>query len=168
MGLGTGRASDACPFGVGCKNNATAGKALVGYALPGTDFAVEGIYTHLGTFRERSAAYNADTKIDMFGVGGAWRPQFGSGFGGVVRAGLAYADVKTTYLPSSQPSQGVPSVTDSFTRSNDAWHSYVGLGATYAVTTSLRLEADLDWARVNGTNAVGNVHAFMLGATYGF
>ncbi len=167
-GLGAGHASDACPFGTGCKDNAPAGKALVGFAFPGTDFAVEGIYTHLGTARERSARGNADTKIDMFGIGGAWRPQLGAGWGGVMRGGLAYASVKTTLSQSSQPSQGIPGVVGSGSYSNDAWHPYVGIGASYAVTPNLRLEADLDVTRVGGTNAVGNVHTFMLGATYGF
>ena len=166
LGLGIGNATAACPFGSNCKDNAPAGKALVGFAFPGTDFAVEGIYTHLGTFRERAAAGNANVKIDMIGVGGAWRPQFGAGWGGVVRAGLAYADVKTSLSPPSQPPQGMPPYAGSY--SNDAWHPYVGIGATYAVTPSLRLEADLDATRVGGTNAVGNLHAFTLGATYGF
>ena len=168
LSLGVGNASGTCPFGSGCKDNAPAGKALIGFAFPGTDFAVEGIYTRLGTFRERSSLGNADARVDMFGVGGAWRPQFGAGWGGVVRAGLAYADVKTSISPSSQPSQGVPGVTQAGSYTNDAWHPYVGVGATYAVTPKLRLEADLDATRVGGTHAVGNVHAFMLGATYGF
>jgi len=166
LGLGIGNTTAACPFGSSCKDNAPAGKALVGFAFPGTDFAVEGIYTHLGTFREHAPAGNASVKIDMLGVGGAWRPQFGAGWGGVVRAGIAYADSKTSLTPPSQPPQGLPARDGSY--SNDAWHPYGGVGATYAVTPRLRLEADLDATRVGGTNAVGNVHAFMLGATYGF
>lgn len=168
LSLGSGHASNVCSFGTGCKDNAVAGKALAGYAFAGTDFALEGIYTRLGTFSDRSAQGNADAKIDMFGVGGAWRPQFGAGWGGVVRAGAAYANVKAAFSQSSQAAAGTPVVIHTSSSSNDAWHPYVGIGATYAITPNLRLEADLDATRVGATNAVSTVHAFMLGATYGF
>ncbi len=165
IGIGASHAGDACAFSEGCKDNAAAGKALVGYAFAGTDFAIEGMYNHLGTFKEHSEVDDANAKIDMFGVGGAWRPQFGAGWGGVVRGGIAYSKVKVDY---SQTFLGTPITTTHGSVTDDAWHPYLGLGVTYALTPQVRLVADLDVTRVGARSSTTNVQSLMLGATYGF
>lgn len=166
VGLGIG-ASHACVHtdATGtCTDGGAAGKLLAGYGLPGTDFAIEGVYTRMGSFKGNSSFGNADTRIDSLGVGGAWRPQFGAGWGGVVRGGIAYG---RTRLDSTVVQLGTPITTEHFSSTDDYWKPYLGLGATYAVTANIRLEADLDLTRA-GKRSPTNVNTFMVGATFGF
>lgn len=166
VGVGVG-ASHACVhYGAAgdCADASATGRLLAGYALPGTDFAIEGIYTHLGSFKGNSPFGHVDTKVDTLGVGGAWRPQFGAGWGGVLRGGIAYGKARTDY---TLVQLGTPITTVRGSSSDDYWNPYLGLGATYAVAANIRLEADLDLTRI-GKRAPTNVNSLMLGATFGF
>lgn len=166
VGVGIG-ASHACihyDATGNCTDAGLTGKLWVGYGLPGTDFAIEGIYTHMDSFKGTSPFGNTDVNVDTLGVGGAWRPQFGAGWGGVVRGGVAYGKAKTDYT-FLQP--GTPNTTGHGSTSAAYWQPYVGLGATYAVTANVRLEADLDLTRI-GKHSPTNVNSYMLGATFGF
>ena len=166
VGVGIG-ASHAClHFDAAgtCEDASATAKLLAGYALPGTDFAIEGVYTHMGSFKGTSSFGSADTKVDSLGVGGAWRPQFGAGWGGVVRGGIAYGKAKSDY---TYIQLGTPITTVRVSSSDDYWKPYLGLGATYSVTTNVRLEADLDLTRI-GARSPTNVSSLMLGATFGF
>jgi hypothetical protein len=166
VGLAAGR-TNTCVYGPNgdCTNDATSVKALVGYAWPDTDFAIEGIYTHLGSFKHGSIRGSVDSKIDTLGVGGAWRPQFGAGFGAVLRTGLLVGRARTDYT-NIYPGTPFPSTSSS--HSQDFWQPYVGAGLTYAITPRIRLEADVDVTRVKATNSPTNARSWMLGATYGF
>ena len=124
------------------------------------------MYSSLGTFKGNSQfGGGADVKVDAFGVGGAWRPQFGASWGGVLRGGAAYVKARTNYISVGQSGELVSLFIVS--RPDDSWHPYLGVGATYAVTANLRLEADLDATRI-GTHSPTNVNTVMLGATFGF
>jgi len=169
VGIGLG-ASHTCINTYGdsrCADDGVAGKALVGYAWPGTDFAIEGIYSHLGNFRRSWDAGKVDFKIDTLGVGGAWRPQFGpSGWGGVVRAGIEYGTVKGRHTQVGPDHSG----SSVFTSDDGAWQPYLGGGVTYAITPRIKLEGDLDVTRVraNGLHSNTAVASAMLGVTFGF
>jgi hypothetical protein len=166
VGIGIG-AANACVHYDSTGNCADAGaaaKLLLGYALPGTDFAYEGIYTHLGSFKGTSPFGSADVQVDTVGVGGAWRPQFGAGWGGIVRGGVAYGQRKADY---TSVLLGTPITTVHGSSKDDYWVPYLGVGATYAITSRIRLEADLDFSRI-GKRSPTNVNSVMLGATFGF
>lgn len=167
LGVGIG-ASQSCihyyDASGGCSDAGATGKLLLGYALPGTDFAIEGVYTHMGSFKGTAPFGDVGTKVDTLGVGGAWRPQFGAGWGGVVRGGFAYGKARTEY---TLVQLGTPITTVHGSTSDDYWKPYLGLGATYAVTSNIRLEAGLDFTRV-GKRSPSNVNSLMLGATFGF
>ena len=166
VGLAAGRTNTCIYDPAGnCSNDATSVKALVGYAWPNTDFAIEGIYTHLGAFKHGSTRGSVDSKIDSIGVGGAWRPQFGGGFGAVVRGGLAVGRARSDY---TYINLGTPITMTSSSHSQDYWQPYVGAGLTYAIVPNVRLEADVDVTRVKATNSPTNARSFMLGATYAF
>jgi opacity protein-like surface antigen len=166
VGVAAGRTNTCIHDPAGeCTNDATSVKALVGYAWPNTDFAIEGIYTHLGAFKHGSSRGSVDSKVDTLGVGGAWRPQFGGGFGAVVRGGLAVGRARTDY---TNIYLGTPITMTSSSHSQDFWQPYVGAGLTYAVASNIRLEADVDVTRVKATNSPTNARSWMLGATYAF
>jgi len=167
IGIGIG-SSNACFHydAVGdCMDDAVAGKLLLGYALAGTDFAIEGAYTHMGSFKGNSTFGSAAVKVDTLGVGGAWRPQFGAGWGGVVRGGVAFGKAK---FDETSIALGTPITTVHTSSSNDYWQPYLGAGVTYAITPKIRLEADLDVTRVKPFSSPINVRTVMLGATFGF
>lgn len=166
VGVAAGRTNTCVHDPAGnCSNDATSVKTLVGYAWPDTDFAIEGIYTHLGSFKHGSTRGSVDSKIDTLGVGGAWRPQFGAGFGAVLRAGLELGRARTDY---TNVYLGTPILSTSSSHSQDFWQPYGGAGLTYAITRNIHLELDVDVTRVKATNSPTNARSWMLGATYGF
>jgi hypothetical protein len=167
VGIGIG-SSNACfhsDVAGTCTDDSVTGKLLLGYALPGTDFAIEGAYTHMGSFKGNSSFGDANVKVDTLGVGGAWRPQFGAGWGGVVRGGVAFGKTK---FDENSIELGTPITTVHTSSSNDYWQPYLGAGVTYAITSTIRLEADLDVTRVKPFSSPINVRTVMLGATFGF
>lgn len=167
VGIGLGKSHSCITFDATgtCTDNSTSGKVVAGYALPGTDFAVEGIYSHLGTFKGDSAMGSVDVKVDTFGVGGAWRPQFNADWGGVARAGLEYGRSRATYTDIVP---GTPVTTTSVAHAQGYWQPYVGAGLTCAITPKIRLEADLDYTRIKVQRTPVGATSWMLGATFGF
>lgn len=151
----------------GCPKDAATVKATVGYTWPGTDFAIEGIVDHLGTFKRDTAAARNDFKVDTLGIGGAWRPQFGAGWGGVLRAGLDYGQVRVSshFYPVTS---GTQPADDSHT--NGSWQPYLGAGLTYAISSNLSLEGGLDFNRVRAGSVGGaqNATSLTIGLNYRF
>ncbi|MGN6528790.1 MAG: outer membrane protein [Burkholderiaceae bacterium] len=147
-----------------CDKNATAVKIYGGYQLPGTPWAGELTYYDLGRYKASGAFGDAHAKGQYWGIGGAYRPDFGNGWGGVARIGAAYGQGKVDYSLAG-------STSGSDTR-ND-WHPYYGLGVNYALTKQVKLEADWDntrlTTRVPGFSAAtSTVNSFTLGASYAF
>jgi len=166
VGLAAGRTNTCIYDPAGnCTDDATSVKALAGYAWPDTDFAIEGIYTHLGAFKHGSPRGSVDSKVDTIGFGGAWRPQFGAGFGAVVRGGIAVGRARSDY---TYINLGTPITMTGASHSQDFWQPYAGAGLTYAIAPHIRVEADVDVTRVKATNSPVNARSFMLGATYAF
>ena len=169
VGIGAG-ATHAClrtDATGGCTKDAATVKAVVGYTWPGTDFAIEGIVDHLGTLKHDTSVARNEAKVDTFGIGGAWRPQFGAGWGGVLRAGIDYGQVRmtTNFLPVTSGTQPA-----NYAHTNGSWQPYVGAGLTYAITSNLSLEADLDFNRVRAGSFGGATTAtgLAIGLTFKF
>jgi hypothetical protein len=170
VGIALGTSHSCVSFDVvgRCADNATTAKALVGYTLPGTDFAIEGIYDHLGTFKGTSQVGGPlDVTVQTFGVGGAWRPQFGAGWGGVVRGGVQYGKSRSN---GTTFQLGTPITLVGVSTSQHFVQPYAGAGVSYAITPRIRLEADLDFTRIKGAgnNQPENAASYLLGATFGF
>src|ERR1700712_900976 len=93
IGAGVSHANQGCGAGAAtgatdhCDKNDTAIKLYGGYQLPGTPWAGELTYYDLGKFKGTGTAARTDTKDSYWGLGGAYRPSFGSGWGGVARVG---------------------------------------------------------------------------------
>jgi len=148
-----------------CKRAATAYKAFAGYDF-GNAFALEGMYMSLG--QPKAGVQGMDFGVDssFWGVGGAFRPEFGSGWSGVVRGGIAFTTSKTDvyFLDANFGTH----VTQSFHSTNP----YAGAGVAYAIDKHMKLEADLDATRVQAgdgdSHRTSRVLAWTLGASYSF
>ena len=170
VGVGLGD-SHTCSIDIvaqACGATNGAAKVLAGYEFPGTSFAIEGAYTHFGSLRLSSYQGRVDLRGDTFGVGGAWRPQFGAGFGGVARAGIAWGTIRTS---DSENNFDTPPTTTDFSHASNTWLPTFGLGATYALTSAVQLEADWDFARLKarpGSVPSDDFNTWTLGATFHF
>jgi OOP family OmpA-OmpF porin len=165
---GVSQINESCAAGISCDKNDTAAKIWGGYTFA-DNISAEVTYYSLGTFKNSTTvngtSASASLKGSYWGLGGAWRPDFGNGWGAVGRLGAAYT-------------QGKLESTGFGSQSRNSWQPYAGIGVTYAVTKDIKLEADYDYTRVGsqftdpntGTNIKGtnNVGAFMFGATFSF
>lgn len=156
-------AADATGTITSCDKTDFAYKLYGGYQLPGTDFAGELSYFDLGKFKASGSGASADAKDSYWGLGGAWRPVFGQGWGGVARLGGAYATSKVDYSLADVAGE----------HSKNGWHPYYGLGVNYEIAKNIKVEADWDNTRITSqvptfgsTTAV--VNTYTVGASFGF
>ena len=168
--IGDAHASRGCGAGTAttqitsCDKTDFAYKLYGGYQLPGTDFAGELSYTHLKGFKGTGTGASSDSKDSYWGIGGAYRPSFGSGWGGVARVGAAYGTSKTDYsLAGGATGQ----------QSKDGWHPYFGLGVNYEIAKNIKLEADWDNTRITSqvptfASSTAVVNTYTVGASFGF
>lgn len=146
-----------------CDKNDFAWKLTGGYQLPGTPWAGELTYFDLGKFKGTGTGTSAEAKDSYWGIGGAYRPSFGSGWGGVARVGAAYGTSKVDY------DLGTTLLGD---HSKNGWHPYYGLGVNYEIAKNIKLEADWDNTRVStqalGVRSIDTVNSYTLGASFAF
>jgi hypothetical protein len=162
VGVNAGSA-DQTGVATSCDKNDTAIKLYGGYTLPGTDFAGEVSYVDLGKFNASGAGGSADTKGSYWGLGGAYRPVFGNGWGGVARVGAAYGTTKVDYSIASLSGE----------HSKNDWHPYYGLGVNYDVAKNVKVEADWDITRLTSqiptfASSTSTVNTYTIGASFGF
>jgi hypothetical protein len=156
-------ATDLTGATAGCGKDDTAFKVYGGYVVPGTDFAGELSYVDLGKFRSSGTDGSGSTKGSYWGLGAAYRPVFGNGWGGVARIGEAYGTGKVDYSLASAAGS----------HSKGDWHPYYGLGVNYAVAKNIKIEADWDNTRLTAqvptyASSTATVNTYSIGATYGF
>lgn len=157
VAAGTSHQSIDCTGLDSCDKSGTGIKVLGGYEFV-RDLAAEAMYYSLGKAVLRSGDLTADVKGSYWGLGVAYRPQFHDGWGAVVRTGAAFTTGKIEIEGQSQ--------------SRHSTQAYLGLGATYALTKSLKAELDWDRTRLEiGTDdnhTKGTVNGFSLGVNFGF
>ena len=146
-----------------CDKNDTAIKLYGGYQLPGTPWAGELTYFDLGKFKGSGTGVSSDSKGSYWGLGGAYRPVFGNGWGGVARVGAAYGTSKVDYSLGEVSGE----------HSKDGWHPYYGLGVNYEIAKNIKLEADWDNTRLTSQvptfgSSTAVVNTYSLGASFGF
>ncbi len=147
-----------------CDKNDFAWKVYGGYQLPGTDFAGELSYFDLGKFKGSGTGVGADAKDSYWGLGGAYRPSLGSGWGGVARLGAAYGTSKVDYSLGA---------VGSGEHSKNGWHPYYGLGVNYEIAKNVKIEADWDNTRITSQvpsfgSSTNVVNSYTIGASFGF
>lgn len=169
VGVGASHADHGCGAGdetgaiSHCDKNDTAFKLYGGYQLPGTPWAGELTYFDLGRFKGSGTDARGEAKDSYWGLGGAYRPTFGGGWGGVARAGAAYGRSKVDY--------SLADVSGDHTK--EGWHPYYGLGVNYEIAKNIKLEADWDNTRITSQvpsyrSSTAVVNTYSLGATFGF
>jgi hypothetical protein len=146
-----------------CDKNDTAIKLYGGYQLPGTPWSGELTYFDLGKFKGSGTDAGADAKGSYWGLGGAYRPDFGSGWGGVARVGAAYGTSKVDYSLAGVSGE----------HSKNGWHPYYGLGLNYEIAKNIKLEADWDNTRLTSQiptfgSSTAVVNSYSIGASFGF
>jgi hypothetical protein len=156
-------ASEASGLITSCDKSDFAWKINGGYQLPGTPWAGELTYFNLGKFKGTGAGASATAKDSYWGLGGAYRPDFGSGWGGVARAGAAYGTSKVDYSLGTATGE----------QSKNGWHPYYGLGVTYQLAKNVKIEGDWDNTRITSqVPALGSstavVNSYTIGASFGF
>jgi hypothetical protein len=146
-----------------CDKNAFAYKLYGGYQLPGTDFAGELSYANLGKFKGTGTTATGDAKDSYWGLGGAYRPSFGQGWGGVARVGAAYGTSKVDYSLGTASGE----------HSKSGWRPYYGLGLNYEIAKNIKIEADWDNTRITSqvptfASSTAVVNTYSVGASFGF
>ena len=146
-----------------CDKNDFAWKLSGGYQLPGTPWAGELTYFDLGRFKGSGTDATATARNSYWGIGGAYRPVFGGGWGGVARLGAAYGTSKVSYDLGSGAGD----------YSKQGWHPYYGLGVSYEIAKNVRIEADWDNTRITSQvpsygSSTNVVNSYTIGASLGF
>ena len=169
INLGQSHANRGCDASVAsgvitsCDKSDFAWKINGGYQLPGTPWAGELTYFNLGKFKGTGAGASATAKDSYWGLGGAYRPDFGSGWGGVARVGAAYGTSKVDYSLGTVAGE----------QSKNGWHPYYGLGVTYQVAKNVKIEGDWDNTRITSQvptfgSSTSVVNSYTIGASFGF
>jgi hypothetical protein len=159
LGAGASKVNAGCDTGLSCDRTDTAIKLYGGWELP-NHFAGE--LTYFDKFKANNGTDSSEAKGSYWGIGGAWRPDFGNGWGGVARIGAAYTEGKVDY--------SIAGVNGSETR-ND-WHPYYGLGVNYEIAKGIKLEAAWDNTQIStralGASSTNYVNSYTLGASFAF
>jgi len=169
INLGQSHANRGCDAGAAsglltsCDKSDFAWKINGGYQLPGTPWAGELTYFNLGKFKGTGPTASGTAKDSYWGLGGAYRPDFGSGWGGVARAGAAYGTSKVDYSLGGVSGE----------QSKNGWHPYYGLGVTYQLAKNIKIEGDWDNTRITSqvptfASSTAVVNSYTIGASFGF
>lgn len=151
-----------------CELDSTGFKLVGGYAF-NPNFSVEAGYINFGTVEASVYDFvpgfgyqliNGELKSTAFYVGGAVRGEFGSGFAGVARLGLANVETEV------KSSITFGSVTTSETK----MRALFGLGLEYAITKQLKLTGNLDFTQAANAedNETATLRLLSIGAKFNF
>lgn len=146
-----------CTGATSCDTSGTGGKLMAGYSF-GNGFSLEGGYISFGKARAADSTLSTTLKPSALVLGGAYALPFGSNWGMVVRLGVAQVKTKAEFATSTQ--QGHASERET--------KVVAGVGVTYAISSSVKLELGLDSTEGQFAGEKGNVRLISLGATFAF
>lgn len=155
-----------------CDRSGTAWKLYGGFRFP-NHTGGELAYVRLGDAHADALHHTglADAKVEggYWALAGVWAPEFGGGFGGKVKLGIAASDSTTT---------GVEAGAAGGADRTKFPHVYAALGLGWKLGQHVELTADYDYSRISYRNVVAgsDLHlkqtvdagAFMFGANYAF
>jgi len=137
-----------------CKTSPTTLRLYGGYHFT-PHVGVELTYAALGTIKATAPGTQVDLRSTSMDVSAVYRlGSPGSAWGGFVKGGLAYTQVKVNTAVGTLVG----------TSTKNAWGPIVGVGATYALTNHFALRAELDTQTVKAPGSSGNVTSFTVGA----
>lgn len=157
IAAGTSHINVDCTGATTCDKGNTGGKVIGGYDF-GNGFGLEATYISFGKAKAADATSSATLKPSAFMVGGVYALPLSSDWGMNVRLGIA--QVKTKGEGRSGTLAGSISETKS--------KVYAGLGITYAVSSSVKLELAVDSTQGQLAGEKGTVRLITAGATFAF
>lgn len=156
--VGAGHASLDCTGLASCSNNGTSFKVTAGYKV-GYGLAAEFGYIDFGKATGSDSGVDGKVEAKAWTLGVAYELPIAADFSGTARLGVA--SVKTT---ASATVVGVGSASESDTKTE----AYYGLGANYAVTKNVKIEAGIDWSHANFQGSTAVVRSISAGLRYDF
>lgn len=146
-----------CTGATNCNKNGTGGKVLVGYRFS-NGLGLEGGYATFGRARGSNATIGATVKPTAFLLGTLLSLPLSDE--GAINVRLGAAQVKTVVNARVGTATGSASETKT--------KVYGGLGATYAISPSVKVELALDRTQSAFANEKASLSLISLGATYAF
>jgi opacity protein-like surface antigen len=146
-----------CTGASSCDTSDTGGKLVGGYRL-GKGFSVELGYVGFGKFRASDSTLAVTLKPTAILLGGAYALPLNGDWGMNLRLGVAQVKTKADVTSSSV----------SGSASESKAKVYAGVGATYAVSPTVKLELGVDSTNAEIVGQKGAVRLISLGATFAF
>jgi OOP family OmpA-OmpF porin len=146
-----------CTGVTSCDSSDTGTKLVGGYDF-GNGFSLEAGYVSFGKFRAADGALTMTAKPTAFTLGGAYALPLSGDWGLAARLGLA--QVKTKLSAAAGGTTG----SDSESKAK----VYAGLGLTYAVSKTVKLELGLDSTEAEYAGSKGTLRLISLGASFAF
>jgi OmpA-OmpF porin, OOP family len=154
---GQSKLDASCSGTESCDTTGTGFRLYGGYDLGG-GWAVELGYADLGTAKARAEGIDIKLKGTAFQLGGAYHLPLGSDWGLGLRLGVA--SVKGKLSASFDGESGSDSDTST--------QFYAGIGLTYALSKSTKLELAFDTTRAEFAGEKADVNALTLGVRFEF
>jgi len=152
--VGTTHLNANCQGAPSCDRSDTGGKLVGGYKF-GNGFSAELGYINFGKAKLSDSSDWMSTKVSAITLGGAYALPLNKDWGLNLRLGVAQVKAKTD---SSFGVSGSQSDTN----------LYAGIGASYAVSPSIKLELGVDSSKAGSGDNSGNVQLISVGATFAF
>jgi opacity protein-like surface antigen len=146
-----------CTGATSCDKTDTGGKFTAGYNF-GNGFGLEGAYVSFGKAQGSDGLSSATLKPTAFMLGGVFSLPLSNEWGVNLRLGAAQVKTKV------DARQG--SLTGS--RSETKTKAYAGVGLTYAVSPSVKLELAVDSTQGQFADEKGTIRLITAGATFAF
>ena len=141
-----------------CDNTANGGRLVGGYKF-GNGFSVELGYIGFGSFKSTIGAGNFAIKPTAITLGGAFALPLNTDWGLNLRLGVAQVKTKV---------EGTVVGLGSGSTSESKAKVYAGVGVTYAISPTVKLELAADSSNAEIDGAKGAVRLISLGATFAF
>lgn len=146
-----------CTGATSCDKSDTGGKIVGGYSF-GNGFSLEAGYASFGKASGTDAGTSATLKPTAFLLGGVYSLPLSNEWGLNVRLGAAHVKTKVDAR--------VGTLTGS--ASENTTKVYAGLGLTYAVSPSVKLELGVDTTQAEFAGEKGTLRLISIGATFAF
>lgn len=146
-----------CTGAATCDTSATGLKLVGGYDF-GNGLSLEAGYMSFGKFKAADSGVALTLKPTAFTLGGAYAMPLGTDWGMNVRLGVAQVKTK------ADATLGAASGSDSESKAK----VYAGVGVTYAISKTVKLELGIDSTQAEIADEKGTLRLISLGATFAF
>lgn len=157
IAAGSAHANLDCTGATACDKSDTAVKVMGGYDF-GSGLSLEAGYISFGKFRAGDSSGSLSLKPTAILLGGAYAIPFNADWGMNVRLGVAQVKTKADAVSGS--------IRGSISESKAK--AYAGVGVTYAVSQTVKIELAADSTQAEIAGEKGTLRLITLGATFAF